>query len=340
MNRKHVMRAGTVALAAVVALGLMACSSVKKEEGPAAGALTSVTLMLNWTPNNHHAGIYAALQNGWYRDEGIDLKIVEPAAAGADQVVASGGADFGISQAESLLPARAAGAAVVSIATLLPHNDSSFFALTSAGIKRPKDFEGKTYGGYGGPLERELLSTLVKCDGGDPAKVKQVEVGNIDYLPGMEQQRFDFVWVFEGWDVLRAREVEHKDVTSVKFTDWEKCVPDWYTPVVIASEKTLKEQPDLVRKFLKATARGYDLAIANPDQAATLLLKSAPELDKGLVTASAKYHAPKYAAKGKAWGVQEVKVWTDFTAFLRKSGLLEKDVPANAAFTNDFLPKK
>lgn len=337
MSRKHVTGAATVALAAVVALGLMACS-VKKEEP--AGGLTPVTLMLNWTPNNHHAGIYAALQNGWYRDEGIDLKIVEPAAAGADQVVAAGGADFGISQAESLLPARAAGAPVVSIATLLPHNDSSFFALASTGIKRPKDFEGKTYGGYGGPLERELLATLVKCDGGDPAKVKQVEVGNIDYLPGMEQKRFDFVWVFEGWDVLRAREVEHKDVTSVKFTDWEKCVPDWYTPVIIANEKTIKERPELVRKFLKATARGYGLAIGNPDQAATLLLKSAPELDKGLVTASAKYHAPKYAAKGRAWGVQEAQVWTDFAAFLRKSGLLEKDVAADAAFTNDFLPKQ
>lgn len=337
MDRKHVTRTAAVVLVAVAALGLMACS-VRKDEP--AGRLTPVTLMLNWTPNNHHAGIYAALQNGWYKEAGIDLKIVEPASAGADQVVASGGADFGISQAESLLPARAAGAPVVSIATLLPHNDSSFFALTSSGIKRPKDFEGKTYGGYGGPLETELLSTLVKCDGGDPKKVKQVEVGNIDYLPGMEQKRFDFVWVFEGWDVLRSREVEHKDVTSVKFSDWEKCVPDWYTPVIITSEKTIKERPDLVRKFLKATARGYDLAIEKPDEAAALLLKSAPELDKGLVTASAKYHAPKYAAKGKAWGVQDAKVWTDFAAFLRKSGLLEKDVPASAAFTNDFLPKK
>lgn len=338
MGQRHLRQLVMVALVTALAVGLTACS-VKKEERKA-GGLTPVTLMLNWTPNNHHAGIYAALQNGWYKEEGIDLKIVEPAAAGADQVVASGGADFGISQAESLLPARAAGASVVSIATLLPHNDSSFFALTSSGIKRPKDFEGKTYGGYGGPLERELLNTLVKCDGGDPTKVKSVEVGNIDYLPGMEQKRFDFVWVFEGWDVLRSREVEKKDVTSVKFVDYQKCIPDWYTPVIITSEKTIKERPDLVRKFLKATTRGYELAAAKPDEAATLLLKSAPELDKNLVTASAKYHAPMYIEKGKVWGVQDPKVWTDFAAFLRKSGLLDKDIPVNAAFTNDFLPKK
>ncbi len=326
-----------LALATLVAVTAAGCGSVKKETP---GDLVPVTLMLNWTPNNHHAGIYAALQNGWYREEGIDLRIVEPASAGADQVVGSGGADFGISQAESLLPARAAGVPVVSIATLLPHNDSSFFALASTGIRRPKDFEGKTYGGYGGPLERELLNTLVACDGGDPTKVKHVEVGNIDYLPGMEQKRFDFVWVFEGWDVLRAREIEHKDVTSVKFTEWLQCVPDWYTPVMIASEKTLKERPDLVRKFLKATTRGYDLAVANADQASALLLKSAPELDRGLVAASARYHSAKYAERGKPWGTQEARVWTDFAAFLRKSGLLEKDISAEAAFTNEFLPRK
>ena len=110
--------------------------------------------------------------------------------------------------------------------------------------------------------------------------------------------------------------------------------------MIVTNEKTIKERPDLVRKFLKATARGYDLAIGNPDQAAALLLKSAPELDKGLVTASAKYHAPKYAAKGKPWGVQETNVWTNFAAFLRKSGLLEKDIQVEAAFTNDFLPKR
>ncbi|MES4792467.1 MAG: myristoyl transferase, partial [Chloroflexota bacterium] len=85
--------------------------------------------------------------------------------------------------------------------------------------------EGKTYGGFGGVLERQLISELVKCDGGDPSKVKFVEVGNVDYLAGMESGRFDFVWVFEAWDVLRAREVEGKDVGSLKFIDYTKCIP-------------------------------------------------------------------------------------------------------------------
>src|SRR5687767_3748753 len=84
---------------AVVALGtlVVACQDEDLAQ-PGAGRLTPVTLMLNWTPNNHHAGIYIAQEQGWYREAGIDLTIVEPSQAGADAVVATGGADFGISQ--------------------------------------------------------------------------------------------------------------------------------------------------------------------------------------------------------------------------------------------------
>lgn len=331
------MKIARIAVLALATLGLFAAACSSDEPEPAE-ALTPVTLMLNWTPNNHHAGIYIAQANGWYREAGIDVTIVEPAAAGADQVVAAGGADFGISQAESILPARAAGAEVVSIATLLPHNDSSMMALATSGITRPRDFQGKTYGGYGGPLENELLDRLVECDGGDPSLVKRVEVGNIDYLAGMEQGRFDFVWVFEGWDALRAREIEGQPINSVTFVDYLDCIPDWYTPVIIASAKTIAERPELVRAFLAATARGYQVAIDDPEQAATLLLQAVPELDEALVGASATYHASRYTDEGRPWGVQEATVWTRFQAFLRQSGLLEVDVDPAAAFTNDYLP--
>ena len=149
------LRAQVLAVLAAVAIGPAAAQEP-----------TAVTLMLNWTPNNHHAGIYLALANGWYADAGIALEVIEAAAAGADQVVGAGRADFGISQAESVIPARANGVPVVSIATILRFNDSSLMALTADGIARPRDLAGKTYGGYGGSLERELIDALVACDGG------------------------------------------------------------------------------------------------------------------------------------------------------------------------------
>ncbi|MPZ98943.1 MAG: myristoyl transferase [Dehalococcoidia bacterium] len=305
----------------------------------ASGELTEVTLMLNWTPNNHHAGIYIALAEGWYEEAGLDLEIVEPATAGGVAVVAAGQAEFGIGVAESIIPARAEGAPVVSIAAILPFNASSLMALASEGIERPSDLQGKTYGGFGGALEQELLNTLVECDGGDPSQVEFVEVGNIDYLAGMEQDRFDFVWVFEGWDALRASEVEGVEVSSLKFVDYLDCIPDWYTPAFITNETMLAEQPDLVRAFLEATARGYDRAIEDPDAAADALLAAAPELDEGLVRASAEYHAPLYAADGQPWGVQDPENWERFEAFLREAGLTETEVDPDATFTNEYLPE-
>ncbi len=320
-----------LAVAPALALALAAGARPATAEN-----LTPVTLMLNWTPNNHHAGIYIARANGWYAEAGIDLQIVEPAAAGADQVVGAGKADFGISQAESVIPARANGVPVVSIATILPYNDSSLMALASEGITRPRDLQGKTYGGYGGPLERELIDRLVACDGGDPDTVTFVEVGNIDYLAGLERDRFDFVWVFEGWDALRALEIEGKAISTIKFVDHLDCIPDWYTPVFITNEATIRERPDLVERFMAATTRGYRRAAESPDEAATALLEAVPELDERLVRASARYHAPLYIAADKPWGFQAAETWQRFETFLREAGLTDTHVDA-AAFTNRFL---
>ncbi|MFN0096350.1 MAG: ABC transporter substrate-binding protein [Dehalococcoidia bacterium] len=323
---------------AVVASGLtLAACGDDDDDG---GNLETVTLMLNWTPNTQHSGIYLAVEKGYYKDAGLDVKIVEPAAGGVEQVIATGKAEFGISVQEAVVPARAEGVPIVSIAAILQHNDSSLMALAKSGIKRPKDLEGKTYGGFGGPLETEIVSRLVACDGGDPKKVKFAEVGNVDYLVGMEQGQYDFVWVFEGWDVLRARDVEGKAVSTVLFKDYLKCIPDWYTPVFITSEGFAKKSPETVKKFMEATAKGYDLAGKDGAAAAAALLKASPESDKKLVEASAKYHVGKYVDSGRAWGAQDRATWDAFVKFLKEAKLLEKEIDVTAAFTNDYLPKK
>jgi ABC-type nitrate/sulfonate/bicarbonate transport system substrate-binding protein len=303
------------------------------------GKLTPITVMLNWTPNNHHAGIYIAKANGWYAQAGLDVSIVEPSEAGTEAVVAAGKAQFGVSQAESVIPARAQGLPIVSIATILPHNDSSLIALSSTGIQRPKDLDGKTYGAFGGALEKALIDQLVSCDGGDPSTIKFVDVGNADYISGMQQGRYDFVWVFEGWDSLRARDILHASINSIKFIDYTKCIPDWYTPLIITNESMIQDHPDIVKAFLAATARGYDVAIQHPDQAAAALLQGAPELDKALVTDAATYYASRYADPGKAWGVQDPAIWQNFEAFLEKNKVIDSPVDVSKAFTNDFLPK-
>ncbi|MDA0350688.1 MAG: ABC transporter substrate-binding protein [Chloroflexi bacterium] len=297
----------------------------------------SVTVMLDWTPNTNHIGVYAALGQGYYAEAGLDVRIIEPAAAGVEAVVAEGQADFGFSYSEALLPARLAGVGITSIATALPHNESSLMSLASAGIERPRDFEGKRYGGFGGVLEQRLIETLVACDGGDPSKVEFVEVGNIDYIPGMQQDRFDFVWVFEGWDVIRARGLEGVEVTTLPFIDYTECIPDWYTPIIVTDDDLIANNPELVRVFLAATARGYDFAASNPDEAATDLLTAVPELDEQLVRDSAAYLASHFT-DGAGWGQQQDAIWVGFEAFLREAGLIEEPVDVSTVYTNEFLP--
>jgi ABC-type nitrate/sulfonate/bicarbonate transport system substrate-binding protein len=325
-----------------IALCAAACGSSSSKGASGATSTTPLrplTLMLNWTPNNHHAGIYIAQQKGWYRDAGLDVKIIDADPNGVEPIVAQGGADIGIAQAESILPARAQGIPIVSIATLLPHNDSALMALPDAGIARPRDLEGKTYGGYGGALEKELISRLVTCDGGDPSKVKFVEVGNVDYLAGLDAKTFDFVWIFAGWDALNAEKVLQRPVQLIRFSDHFDCIPDWYTPALITSEKMLKDRPDDVRAFLAATARGYDDAAKSPADAVAAMMAGAPDLDERLVTASAQYYAPLYADAGQQWGVESMSVWASFEEFARAAGLIDTDVDVNTVFTNDYLPK-
>jgi ABC-type nitrate/sulfonate/bicarbonate transport system substrate-binding protein len=154
----------------------------------------------------------------------------------------------------------------------------------------------------------------------------------------MELDRFDFVWVFEGWDVLRARELDGVEISTLRFIDYTDCIPDWYTPVIATSDLLIGSDPDLVSAFLKATARGYDYAMEHPDEAAMLLLQAVPELDQGLVEASAAYLGPRYADAGEPWGVQEAAIWERFEAFLYEAGITEAELDTSDVFTNEFLP--
>jgi ABC-type nitrate/sulfonate/bicarbonate transport system substrate-binding protein len=321
----------------VASPALVTCGGDDDDNGD--GELERVTLMLNWTPNTHHNGVYVAKEKGWYEDAGLDVNIIEPGQNVVEQAVASGNAEFGISIQEGVIPARAEGLPVVSIGAVIQHNDSSLFALASEGISRPADLEGKKYGGYGGPLENEIIRELVACDGGDPDAVEFVEVGNVDYVVGMEQDRFDFTWVFESWDVIRAREVLDTEVDSIKFVDHLDCIPDWYTPLFITTEDMIAERPETVRKFMAATARGYEFAIENPEEAGEALLAGAPELDRELVQKSSEYMATHFVDEGRDWGLQDESVWVEFEAFLREAGLISEEVDVTSAFTNEFLPE-
>lgn len=330
------MRKVVVGFAAILLL-LTGCGS-ESDSSVAAEEAKKIKVMLDWTPNTNHSGMYVAKQKGYYKDAGLDVEIVQPGEQGGLPSLGSGIVDFAVSFQESLVPARAQGVPAVSIGALVSTNTSSLMSLQSSGITRPKDLEGKTYGGSGGELEKQLVSSLVSCDGGDPSKVKWGSVGNADYRTGLEQHQYDFVWVFDGWDVIRLHQ-ENVAVGTIPFAQHFDCIPDWYTPLLATSEKMIKNDPETVRKFMDATAHGYRDAISDPNGAANALIAEAPELDSKLVHESAVFLAKYYASSGLQWGEQKSEVWTRFNDYLHTAGIVKEPVDVSKAYTNSFLPK-
>lgn len=313
--------------AALTALALSACVGGQRQK---------VTLMLDWVPNTNHTGIYVALDKGWYREQGIDLEIIQPAESGVEQVVGSGQAHFGISFAEWLTSARAQGVPIVSIAAIIQHNSSGFASPAEKGLTRPRDFEGKRYGGSGLDIERAMLQALMACDGADAGKIEFVDTGYADFFV-VTQRDVDFAWIYYGWTGIEAQ-VRGLPINVVWLRDYLECVPDYYTPVIISGEQLIAEKPGLVRRFMAATARGYDFAIQQPDEAATILGKYA-EADPELIRRSQAWLSTRYREDGPPrWGYQEADVWARFIKWMVDNGLVAEGVDPNKAFTNDFLP--
>ncbi|ACM22363.1 MULTISPECIES: ABC transporter substrate-binding protein [Thermotoga] len=295
-----------------------------------------VTVVLDWYPNTNHTGLYVAKDLGYYEEEGLNVEIVQPSRLTAEQIVASGKAEFGVSYQEAVTLARGEGLPIVSIAAVIQHNTSGFAWLKSEGIKSVKDWEGKKYGTWGSPIERATIEYIMKKYGADPSKVIFVNVGQMDFFAGTLNDVFDFAWIFYGWDGV-ASKVKGIEIEFLPLREIDE-VFDYYTPVLITSESLIEKNPDLVRRFLRATARGYEYAIQHPVEAAKILLKYAPELDEKIVVESQKYLAGQYRADAEKWGYQKEEVWRRYAEWLHSTGFLKEMIDVTKAFTNEFLP--
>ncbi|MDO8685859.1 MAG: ABC transporter substrate-binding protein [Clostridiales bacterium] len=299
--------------------------------------LQKITVLLDWVPNTNHTGLYVASEKGWFADEGLDVTILQPPEGGADDVVAAGRAEFGISYQEQVTFARTADSPlpIKAVAAIIQHNTSGFASPADKGIKTSADFEGRTYGGWGSPVEEAMLKALMAKAGADFSKVKIVNIGASDFFSSVMND-VDFSWIFFGWDGVAAG-LKDFPINFIRLTDIAPEL-DYYTPVIIAGEKLLKDQPELVKKFLRAVSKGYEFSISNPDEAAAILLKNAPEIDKELAMESQRYLAAEFKAEAGKWGVMKKEVWDNYADWLYDNGLLKRRLLSDEAFTNEFLP--
>ncbi|MCF6094242.1 ABC transporter substrate-binding protein [Microaerobacter geothermalis] len=310
----------------------------KATEETAKQELQKVTVMLDWFPNTNHSGLYVAKDKGFYEEQGLDVEIVQPGEGStADQLVAAGKADFGISYQEGVTQARANDIPLVSIAAIIQHNTSAFASLKEAQITSPKDFEGKRYGGWGSPVEEAVLKAVMEKAGADFSKLENVTLGATDFFTSIGRDA-DFEWIYYGWDGVEA-ERRGIDLNFIMLKDLDPAL-DYYTPVIVTNEQHVAEQKDLVKKFMAATAKGYDFAIQNPSEAADILLKNAPELNADLVKASQGWLSEKYQDDAEQWGIQKTQVWERYAQWMYDRQLIPKMIEADKSFTNEFLPGK
>jgi len=297
--------------------------------------LQKVTVLLDWFPNTNHTGLYAAKQLGYYQEAGLLVDIIQPAEGGTAQLIASGQGDFGVSYQEEVTIARSQDLPVVAIAAVIQHNTSGFASPTDRNILTPADFEGKTYGGWGSPAETAIIKALMDKHQADIAQVNFINIGAADFFTSI-QKDIDFSWIYWGWTGIEA-ESRDMDLNFISISQEIKEL-DFYTPVLIASEDKIASDPELIRKFLQATAKGYEFAIASPDEAAALLINNVPELNINLVQASQQYLAGQYQADAQRWGEMKLEVWQSYGNFMYENALIESNIVAEQAFTNEYLP--
>lgn len=325
-------------LVGIMSIGILTgCTSDKNESENNDGS-KDVNVVLDWTPNTNHTGLYVALDKGYYKDEGLNVKIEQPSEGGAPTLVATGKADFGISYQEEVTFAKTSEdpLPIKAIATIIQHNTSGFASPKDKNITSPKDFEGKVYGGWGSPSEDAILDAVMKKNNKDFSKLEVVNVGEDDFFTAVNKN-IDMMWIFEGWTGIEAKQ-KGVELNYIPLKDLDERL-DYYTPVIISNETLLNDNPEIAKKFLSATTKGYEYAIEHPEEAAKILVKYAPEIDENLAIESQKYLANEYIADASRWGEMKDSVWNNYTSFLKEYNLIDKDLKASDAYTNEFLPQ-
>lgn len=300
-----------------------------------AAAPQSLTIALDWTANINHSGIYAAQALGYFTEQGLTVKIVEPGETLAPQLVAAGQVEFGVSYQEEVTFARAQGVPVISLAAVIQHNTSGFAAPAAKGIKTVADFAGKVYGGWGGAVEEALIDYLMEREG-RPGSVQSVVMGDGDFFAACERE-IDFAWIYYGVTGIEA-ELTDQPLDVIMLRDIDPAF-DFYTPVIIAEEGWLQAHVDTAERFMAALSAGYQYADAHPKEAAQILLDAAEGLNVDNINAGQVWIAGQYQSDAPYWGYQDVAVWQGFADWLTACGILEAGFKAEEAFSNEYLPQ-
>jgi ABC-type nitrate/sulfonate/bicarbonate transport system substrate-binding protein len=293
--------------------------------------LIKVSLLLDWKPNTNHTGFFVARDKGYFSDVGLDVTIVNPSPTSGTVLVGSGKADFGVSYANNLIHAQESNVPVVAIAAIVQPDSSCFIWRESSGIKSIKDFEGKRYAGWGSPEEAATIKFVMEKNGADFSKIKILTVGVSDFLQSTERNA-DITWEYKAWGMLSP--VLHG--VKIGFYCPSEHFPELKkpSPLLLTSQKLLQANPELVKKFVAASRKGFEYAIDHPNQAAEILAKCVTGLDKEFVIKSQEILSPMYRADAEYWGYISPQQFELYGQWMKTQGLIKKEPQLNQFILN------
>jgi NitT/TauT family transport system substrate-binding protein/putative hydroxymethylpyrimidine transport system substrate-binding protein len=306
--------------AALLAAGAAGCGGDGAEPGAPVGA----TIVLDFTPNAVHSGIYAAREQGFYRNVGIDLTIREPGeSSDAPKLLEAGRADFAILDIHDLGIARERGLDIVGVMPIVQRPLASVIAQADGPVRRPRDLDGHTVGVTGLPSDEAVVDSEVSADGGDPAGVDRVTIG-FNAVSSLAAAKVDAVTGFWNAEGVALRE---QGIPIRIFKVDEYGAPPYPELILTTSRRTLSEDPELVDAVVGATEDGYGMVVAHPNQGLDALTASVKGLDR--TEQAAQLHALLPDLKPAPFDPSVLHAWARWDL---EHGLLSRPLDVERAF--------
>ena len=268
-------------------LGAAGCASNNAGTSGNSDDDSSISFMLDWTPNTNHIGLYVAQELGYFSDEGVNVTILPTAQAGAETSVENGVADVGFTTLSNVAAFNAQGANLKMVFDLTQQPVARWCALAShTDISTPKDFDGKTFVSFGSAEQTAVLRQMIRTAGGTGDF--ETATAGTNTFQALTNGQGDFGGFYATWENVES-ELHGPALHCFVASDWGvPGNPDQLGFAVNAAWLKDASHGDTLRRFLAAVRRGYNYALANPDEAADILVDQAGEaqLDPELTHAS------------------------------------------------------
>ncbi|MQG43378.1 MAG: pyrimidine biosynthesis enzyme [SAR202 cluster bacterium] len=300
------------------------------------GNENELSLALDWYPNSNHAGIYSAIDEGFFDEEGIKLSVYTPSDPTAIiSSVASGRDDFGLSYHPDILQAQSAGLEIVSVLSISQHPLNSIMTLKKSSIKNPSDLKGKVVGYPGIPSNKAMLETVLSSQNINFNDVETVDVG-FELVKALVSGSVDAIigayWTHESI----VMELQGYEIEIMRLEEWG--VPDYYELILITNKSFLEENKSDVEKVVNSFKKGYEFSIKNPQESITSLISIAGEeiVEEDVERAGVELLIPMWQSNNLPFGHQDISKWEETYEWMYQNNFLEKELIIENLFIDEF----